>query len=55
MLRGRPVGVVGDVRQVETVDFIIPVTHHFLHTGCPDLPVVLSFEGDQVLSVLEEK
>ena len=55
VFRGGLVGVVGDVRQLETVDLIVPVPHHFLHTGLPDLPVVLSFEGDQVLSVLEEK
>ena len=55
VLCGGLVGVVGDVRQVETADLIVPVPHHLLHTGLPDLPVVLSFEGDQVLGVLGEK
>ena len=55
VLRGGLVGVVGDVRQVETVDLVVPVAHHFLHTGLPHFPVVLPLDFDQVLGVLEER
>ena len=49
------VGVVRDVRQVQAVDLRVPVPHHLLHARLPHLPVVLPFEGDQVLSVLQER
>ena len=49
------VGVVGDVRHFQAVDLSVPVPHHLLHARLPHLPVVLPFEGDQVLSVLQER
>ena len=55
VLRAGLVGVVGDVRQVQAVDLSVPVPHHFLHAGLAHLPVVLPFEGDQVLSVLQQR
>ena len=55
VLRSGVVGVVRDVRQVEAVDLTVPVPHHFLHTGLPHFPVVLAFEGDQVLCVLKKR
>ena len=49
------VGIVGDVRQVQAVDLRVPVPHHLLHTRLPNSPVVLSFEGNQILCVLKQK
>ena len=55
MLRVRPIGVGGDVAEVEAGQLVVPVPHHLLHTRLPNSPVVLSFEGNQILCVLKQK